>query len=76
MGQVEAVMTENITSYWDAVHAEILGILKAFEFAREVRITHFELEGDAQSVIYRINNLQEDLSMTGHVIKDKAIFGF
>lgn len=31
-------------------------------------IAHFELEGDAQAVIHRINSFQDDLSMTGYLI--------
>lgn len=65
-GEMEAIMIEDIPQNFDAEHAEILGFLRALEFAKDLRITHFELEGDALCVVNRINSTHSDLSMTGH----------
>lgn len=48
---------------------KLFRFFKALEFAKDFRISHFELEGDALCVINRINSRLKDHSMTGQLIQ-------
>lgn len=51
MGLIEELMMENIIEAFDSVYVECLAFLKAVEFAKDFRISHFILEGDALGVM-------------------------
>lgn len=70
MGKLEAMLIAQIPHCSSVEHAKALAFLKALEFAKEVDITHFELQGDALNVVNRINNSQIQLFFIGHIINE------
>lgn len=67
-GEVEAVMMEILGQCFDAEQSETMAFLKALQWAKEVGLIHFQLEGDTLGVVRKILCRQKELSMTGHII--------
>ena len=54
--QIEAVMAERLFGAFSAEHVQCLAFFKALQFTRDFGISHFILEGDALSIVQRINS--------------------
>ena len=55
-GQIAAVMAERLFGALSAEHVQCLAFFKALQFTRDFGISHFILEGDALSIVQRINS--------------------
>ncbi|XP_042979954.1 uncharacterized protein LOC122310138 [Carya illinoinensis] len=53
--------------------AECLALWKAIEVCKDLAFSKVILEGDAEAVIKKVNNVEEDLSWMGHIIEDVKI---
>ena len=61
-------MAERIIGGFSAEQVECIAFLRALQITMKYRITHFELEGDALSIVQKINNNEPDLPLIGNLI--------
>ena len=65
---------ENVTLVDNAFTVEVLAMLQAMVFARDLGFTKMEIEEDALCVIKKMQNLENDFSPIGNIIDEARIW--
>ncbi|OMP08991.1 hypothetical protein COLO4_05919 [Corchorus olitorius] len=73
-GQVLGAMAGPLFMVCDSFAAEALAALKAMVWARDMRFIDIILEGDALSIIWKVNSPTHDLSPIGPYIEELKLY--